>query len=432
MFFIQIKVYIYERVIEMPQTIIEKIISGHSTNKVYRGEITVVDVDMVMATDTTAPLAIQAFKKMGGKKIWDSEKMVLVIDHASPAPNQAIAVLHDLMREFAAEQNIKLYDVGDGICHQLMIDNHHVRPGQIVLGADSHTCTYGAVGAFSTGVGSTDLAGAMLTGSTWVKVPETIKIELNGNLQKGVSAKDIILHLVGKLGIQGATYQAIEFSGETVKAMSLDSRMTLANMVIEMGAKAGLVDMKGLELPYDYEIVEPDPEAVYSKILHVDVSEIEPQIAAPHSPDNIKSISEYEGLPIHQAFIGSCTNGRLEDLHAAAEIVKGKKINPNVRFIIAPASRKVYIDALADGTAQTLAEAGATFLPSGCGPCVGTHQGIPGDGENVASSTNRNFRGRMGNPNSFVYLGSPSFVAASALTGKITNPQSIKEVIEKR
>src|SRR5690606_23261602 len=221
----------------MPQTIVEKIISNHAGKKVYRGEMAVVDVDMVMATDTTAPLTIQAFKRMGGEKVWDPEKMVLVIDHASPPPNQAIAVLHDLMREFAKEQNIKLYDIGAGICHQLMVENHHVKPGQIVLGADSHTCTYGALGAFATGVGSTDLAGAMLTGSTWVKVPDTIKVELNGKLQAGVYAKDVILHLVGLLGIEGATYQAIEFTGEAVKAMSLDSRMTLANMVIEMGGK---------------------------------------------------------------------------------------------------------------------------------------------------------------------------------------------------
>lgn len=411
----------------MPQTVVEKIISKRSKRKVYHGEMTIVDVDMVMATDTTAPLTIQAFKKMGGEKIWDNEKMVLVIDHASPAPNQAIAILHDLMRDFAKEQDIKLYDIGDGICHQVMVDNDHVRPGQIVLGADSHTCTYGALGAFATGVGSTDLAGAMLTGNTWLRVPETIKVELNGELQSGVYAKDIILHLVGMLGIEGATYQAVEFTGETVKAMSLDSRMTLANMVIEMGGKSSFVDMDGLELPYMFEHIEPDEGANYSKVISLNVSEIEPRIAAPHSPDNIRPISEFAGTPIHQAFIGSCTNGRLEDLQAAADIVKGRKINSNVRFIIAPASRKVYLDALADGTAQILAEAGATFLPSGCGPCVGTHQGIPGDGENVASSTNRNFQGRMGNPNSSVYLGSPSFVAASALKGEITSPQSIKE-----
>lgn len=409
----------------MPQTIVEKIISNHAGKKVYRGEMAVVDVDMVMATDTTAPLTIQAFKRMGGEKVWDPEKMVLVIDHASPPPNQAIAVLHDLMREFAKEQNIKLYDIGAGICHQLMVENHHVKPGQIVLGADSHTCTYGALGAFATGVGSTDLAGAMLTGSTWVKVPDTIKVELNGELQAGVYAKDIILHLVGLLGIEGATYQAIEFTGEAVKAMSLDSRMTLANMVIEMGGKAGLVDMAGLELPYEFEPITPDEGAKYAKVISIDVSEIEPRVAGPHSPDNVKPISQFEGVPIQQAFIGSCTNGRLEDLHEAANILKGKKIHPNVRFLIAPASRKVYLEAVKDGTAQILTEAGATFLPSGCGPCVGTHLGVPGNNENIASSTNRNFRGRMGNPNSNIYLGSPSFVAAAALKGEIVNPQKV-------
>ncbi|MBO0602999.1 3-isopropylmalate dehydratase large subunit [Sporosarcina sp. E16_3] len=406
----------------MGQTIIEKIISNHSSQPASSGDIAVVDVDLVMATDTTAPLTIRAFQEMGGQKVWDKDKMILVIDHASPAPNQGIALLHDLMREFAEEQNIKLYDVGDGICHQLMIDNHHVRPGQLVLGADSHTCTYGAVGAFSTGVGSTDLAGVMLTGKTWLKVPDTTKIILKGKLSKGVVAKDLILYLVGKLGIQGATYQAIEFAGEAIEAMSLDSRMTMANMVIEMGAKAGFVDTKGLDLPYPFEPVEADKDAIYVKTYEIDVTNLEPQIAIPHSPDNIKGISEVDEVFIQQAFIGSCTNGRLEDLHAAAEVLKGKKVHPKVRLIIAPASRKVFQDALSDGTVEILSAAGATFLPSGCGPCVGTHQGIPGNGENVVSSTNRNFQGRMGNRNSNIYLGSPAFVAVVALTGKITNP----------
>ncbi len=306
-----------------------------------------------------------------------------------------------------------------------MMDNHHARPGQLILGADSHTCTYGAVGAFSTGVGSTDLAGAMLTGSTWLKVPETIKVNLNGALKNGVVAKDIILHLVGILGIQGATYQAIEFTGEAVKNMTLDSRMTLANMVIEMGAKAGLVDTDGLELPYEFEEIKPDEDASYVRTIDIDVSTIEPQIALPHSPDNIRAISEAAGVKIDQAFIGSCTNGRLEDLHAAAKILDGKKIHPDVRFIVAPASREVYLKALKDGTAETLTRAGVTFISSGCGPCVGTHQGVPGNGEVVASSTNRNFKGRMGNPNSEVYLGSPAFVAASALKGEITDPNKL-------
>lgn len=409
----------------MGQTIIEKIISKHAGKNVSSGEIAIVDVDFVMATDTTAPLAIKAFENMGGTHIWDSEKMALVIDHASPAPNQRIASLHDLMRTFAKEQNIKLYDVGDGICHQLMIENEHVKPGQLVLGADSHTCTYGAIGTFATGVGSTDLAGVMLTGSTWVKVPDSIKINLNGQLQKGVVAKDLILHLVGKLGIQGATYESIEFCGEAIEAMGVDSRMTLANMVIEMGAKAGLVSTKGLELPYEFEHIEADEDANYVRTYNIDVSSLEPQIAIPHSPDNVKDISEVEGVEIQQAFIGSCTNGRLEDLHEAAKILNGKKVHPNVRLIIAPASRKVFLDALKDGTVEILTAAGASFLPSGCGPCVGTHQGVPGNGENIASATNRNFQGRMGNRDSNVYLGSPAFVAAAALTGKITNPQSL-------
>lgn len=406
----------------MGKTIIQKIISSHSKQEPIVGDIAIVDVDLVMATDTTGPLTIKAFENMGGTKVWDNEKMVLVIDHASPAPNEGIAVLHDLIRDFAEKQNIKLYDVGDGICHQLIIDNHHVKPGDLVLGADSHTCTYGAVGAFATGVGSTDLAGAMLTGQTWLKVPETIKIVLNGKLPDGVVAKDLILHIVGEIGIQGATYQAIEFTGESIETMSLDSRLTMSNMVIEMGAKAGFVDLKGLELPYEYEAVTPDPDAVYSQVLEFDVSQLEPQIAVPHSPDNVKGISELLDIPIQQAFIGSCTNGRLEDLQAAAEILKDKKVHPKVRLIIAPASRQVFQEALADGTVETLSAAGATFLPSGCGPCVGTHQGIPGNAENVASSTNRNFQGRMGNRNSNVYLGSPAFVAMAALNGKIVNP----------
>lgn len=345
----------------MGQTIIEKIISNHSDTKVHSGELTIVDVDFVMATDTTAPLTIKAFQNMGGTKIWDSSKMALIIDHASPAPNQQIASLHDLMREFAAEQNIKLYDVGEGICHQLMIEDGHAKPGQLVLGADSHTCTYGAIGTFATGVGSTDLAGVMLTGSTWVKVPTTIKVSLNGTLQLGVTAKDLILYLAGQLGIQGATYEAIEFTGNVVEEMTLDSRMTLANMVIEMGAKAGLVDTRGLQLPYEYEQIEADPDAVYSRVIDIDVSKIGPQVAVPHSPDNVMDISEVEEVEIQQAFIGSCTNGRLEDLHEAANILKGKKVHPKVRLIIAPASRQVFQDALADGTVEVLSAAGATF-----------------------------------------------------------------------
>ncbi|MGE8006880.1 3-isopropylmalate dehydratase large subunit [Lysinibacillus sp. NPDC093216] len=409
----------------MRQTIIEKIVSLHANKVVFASELTVVNVDFLMASDTTAPLAINAFKNMGGVQIFDASKMALVIDHASPAPNQRIASLHDMMREFANEHNVKLYDVGDGICHQLMIENEHAKPGQLILGADSHTCTYGAIGAFSTGVGSTDLAGAMLTGQTWIKVPETILININGSLQPGVSAKDIVLYVVGIVGIQGATYDAIEYAGSTMVGLSLDSRMTIASMSIEMGAKAGFIHTTGLQLPYAFEHVLPDANATYKSVIDIDASQITSQVAVPHSPDNVKSIDEIEEIEINQAFIGSCTNGRLEDLQTAANILKGKHIHPSVRLIIAPASRKVFLDAVKDGTVEILTNAGATFLPSGCGPCVGTHLGVPGNNEVIVSSTNRNFQGRMGNRESNIYLGSPAFVATTALHGKIRNPQLI-------
>lgn len=411
----------------MGKTIIEKIISSHSTQSVKANDLVIVNVDAIMATDTTAPLALKAFEAMEGDNVWDPDKMFLIIDHASPAPNERIANLHVMMRKFSAKHGIKLYDIGEGICHQIMIENGHARPGQIVLGADSHTCTYGAIGTFSTGVGSTDLAGVMISGQTWLKVPETIKIQLNGTLPKGVSAKDLILYLVGKLTIDGATYQAIEFAGEAIESMSLDSRMTIANMAIEMGAKAGFVHTKGLQLPYEFEHVIPDLDANYVKIHEFNVSELEPQVAIPHSPDQVKGVSEIEGIPVQHAFIGSCTNGRLEDLHIAASILKGKRVHKDVRLLIAPASKKVFLDALKDGTVETLIEAGASFITSGCGPCVGTHQGIPGNGETVVSSTNRNFQGRMGNRNSYIYLGSPAFVATSALFGETTNPLTIQK-----
>ncbi|MGE7092389.1 3-isopropylmalate dehydratase large subunit [Lysinibacillus sp. NPDC048646] len=409
----------------MGQTIIEKIVSIHADKEVFAGELTVVNVDFLMASDTTAPLAIKAFQNMGGVQIFNASKMALVIDHASPAPNQRIASLHDMMREFANEQNIKLYDVGDGICHQLMIENEHAKPGQLILGADSHTCTYGAIGTFSTGVGSTDLAGAMLTGQTWIKVPETILININGPLQPGVSAKDIVLYVVGIVGIQGATYDAIEYAGSTMSDLSLDSRMTIASMSIEMGAKAGFIHTTGLELAYAFEHVLPDASATYKRVIDIDASQITSQVAVPHSPDNVKSIEEIDEIEINQAFIGSCTNGRLEDLHAAANILKDQRVHPKVRLIIAPASRKVFLDAVKDGTVEILTNAGATFLPSGCGPCVGTHLGVPGNNEVIVSSTNRNFQGRMGNRESNIYLGSPAFVATAALHGKIKNPQLI-------
>jgi 3-isopropylmalate/(R)-2-methylmalate dehydratase large subunit len=409
------------------KTLSEKILSAHAGQSVSAGDLVIVDVDKVMASDTTAPLTLKAFKEMGGEKVWDPNKVVFVIDHAAPSPNEVISNLHSLMREFAKEQGIKLYDAGEGICHQLMIENNHVKPGELVLGADSHTCTYGAVSAFSSGIGSTDLAGILLTGKTWLKVPESIQVNLRGSLRKGVAPKDIILRLEKILGIAGATYQAIEFTGEALYDISLDGRMTLANMVVEMGAKAGLVDITGLKEFESYHELQPDPDAVYNRVIDINVSEIEPQVACPHSPDNVVDISEIVGTKIDLAFIGSCTNGRLEDLQEAARILQGRKVNENVRLLVTPASNEVYKNAIADGTLMTLIQAGAKITTSGCGLCVGTHMGVPGNGENVISTTNRNFQGRMGNPRSNVYLGSPAVVAAAALEGEITDPRQIME-----
>jgi 3-isopropylmalate/(R)-2-methylmalate dehydratase large subunit len=409
----------------MGQTISEKIISSHAKRSVHQGDIAVVSVDGCMATDATGPFAIKAFRDMGGTQVWDPDRVSLVLDHAAPAPNERIGNLHKMLRDFAREMGCNFFDVGEGICHQVIVDSEFVHPGEIFVGADSHTCTYGALNAFAIGVGSTDLAAVMLTGKIWLKVPETIKIYLTGSAPRGITAKDIILFLVGQVGIAGATYKAIEFTGSALNSMSLASRMTVANMAAEMGAKAGLVDPTGLELGYEFDAVYPDDDAQYEAVYSFDLSDLRPQVSVPHLPDKVVSISEVTGKKIDQAFVGSCTNARLEDLRIAAAVLKGKRIAPGVRLLIAPASKRVFDDALQDGTVQTLSQAGATFVTSGCGPCVGTHMGIPGDDEVIISSTNRNFRGRMGNPNASIYLGSPAVVAASALTGEITDPVEI-------
>ncbi len=410
-----------------PRTVAEKILSAHAGRTVEAGELAVVDVDAAMASDTTAPLAIKAFREMGGTAPWNPERTFLVIDHASPPPNERIARLHDMMREFARSTGCRLYDVGDGICHQLMVEDDHVRPGEVFLGADSHTCTYGALGAFATGVGSTDLAAIMLTGKTWLKVPHTIRVEVTGRLRPGVEAKDLALALVGEMGIAGATYQALEVGGEAIAPLTLDERMTLANLGIEMGAKAALVYPDGLELPYafDADALTPDPGARYARHVTLDAAALRPTISRPPLPDAAVPIDELLGTRIDYAFIGTCVNGRLADLHAAAKILAGRRVAAGVRLVIAPASRKVFLDAARDGTLATLTEAGASFLPSGCGPCVGTHNGVPGDGETVLSTANRNFRGRMGNPNARIFLASPSVVAAAAVAGEIVDPADL-------
>ena len=418
----------------MAQTIAEKLLSERAGRAVEAGDIVVVPVDGAMATDATAPFALQAFEQMGGERVWDAERFSLVIDHATPAPNERISTLHTVMRRFAREQGVRLYDVGEGICHQLMVENGHVRTGELFVGADSHTPTYGALGAFGVGVGSTDLAGVLLTGKIWLKVPRSVRIELTGTLPEGVAAKDVVLYLVGRLGIAGATYEAVEFAGEAVASMSLASRMVLGNMVAEMGAKTALVETDGLRLPdgASAPALRADPGARYRQEVSVDVSALRPQVAVPHSPDNVRDIDEVLGAKVDMAFIGSCTNSRLEDLHAAARVLAGRRLAPGVRLIVTAASRHVFNQALADGTLQALSDAGATFITSGCGPCVGTHQGVPGDGETVISSTNRNFRGRMGNPRASIYLASPAVVAAAATAGEIVDPATLRPAGEGR
>lgn len=412
------------------QTIAEKILSNHSNRKVKADELVVANVDFVMSQDGTAPLAIKAFRNMKQKKVFDPSKVIMVIDHSAPSPNEQVSNLHKLMREFAAEQSIKLYDIGCGVCHQLVPEQGHVVPGNLVVGADSHTCSYGAINIFSTGVGSTDCAAAMASSKLWFKVPPTIKINCKGKLPEGVYAKDLILYIIGQLTADGATYKAVEFHGEAIQALSIDERFTTSNMAIEMGAKVGLMlaDEKTDEwvksrVSDSYEAVAPDKDASYEQELEYDFSSLQPQIAKPHSVDNVSNISEITGTHINQGVIGTCTNGRLEDLKIAAKILSKHPVSSDVRLIVAPASKEILLQSIKEGIINTFIESGASVVTPGCGPCVGTHNGVPADGENVISTANRNFKGRMGNANASIYLASPATVAASCITGKITDPR---------
>lgn len=415
----------------MGKTITEKILSKASGKNVSQGELVVANVDLAMAHDGTAPLAIKMFREMGGEFVWDPKKIILVIDHVAPSATEGTSSLHKLMRQFSLEQKIEnFYDVGAGVGHQLMVERY-VNPSMVVVGADSHTCTYGALGAFSTGIGSTEMAAVFKTGKLWFKVPETLKINLNGEMSPHVTPKDLILYLAGQIGADGATYMAVEFAGETVKRMSVDGRLTLCNMAVEMGAKNGLVEPDGKTEEYirrmgrePSEAVKNDADAEFSEIREYDASSLEPQIACPPRVDNVKPVREVEGLEINQVFLGSCTDGRIEDLQEAAGILAGKKINSHVRMIVVPASVRVYLEALNMGLIKTFLEAGCTVCNPGCGPCVGAHQGIPAPEEVVLSTSNRNFVGRMGCAEADIYLVSPETAAVSALTGRITDPQS--------
>ncbi|WP_406615275.1 3-isopropylmalate dehydratase large subunit [Candidatus Caldatribacterium sp.] len=414
----------------MGKTMAEKIFERKVGRPVRPGDIVVAPVDWAMGQDGTTPLAIQSFEEMNGKSVFRPERIVFVIDHNAPSPLESVSRLHDLMRSFARRFGIRVFEVGEGVCHELMMSRGLVVPGDLVVGADSHTCTYGAIGAFATGIGSTELAVVMMTGKLWFKVPESICIRLLGELQRGVYAKDVILHVAALLGADGATYQSIEFHGPVVERLSVEERATITNMAVEVGAKAGLVPPDEKTVAWvrartdrPFEVVLPDPDATYAKVLEIDCTHLEPQVAFPHRVDTARSVKEAEGIPIQEAFIGTCTNGRIPDLEVAAQILRGRRVHPDVRLIVAPASRETLLFALEKGWVEDIVKAGGVFVPPGCGPCVGTHQGVPGDGWNVISTANRNFRGRMGNREASIYLASPATVAASALEGKITDPR---------
>ncbi|MGI6434996.1 MAG: 3-isopropylmalate dehydratase large subunit [Syntrophomonadaceae bacterium] len=416
----------------MGKTIAEKILSLKSGQDARANDIVVADLDFVMGQDGTSPLAIQAFQEMEAKSVFDPRKIAMVIDHSSPSPLQGVSALHHQMRQFADQQGIFLYDIGDGVCHQLVPEQGHVVSGDLVIGADSHTCTYGAINAFSTGVGSTDLAAGLISGKLWFKVPETFKFVVNGTLPQGVYSKDLILYLIGDVTADGATYMAAEYVGEAIDALSIEARFTISNMAIEMGAKAGLINADDKTRAWveehsrrPYAPVKADADAVYQRVKEYDVSTLEPQVAKPHTVDNVAPVSEVAGTPIQQGVIGTCTNGRIEDLRIAAAILKGRKIASGVRLIVAPSSRQVMLQAIREGLLETFVEAGAAVVTPGCGPCVGTHNGVPSDGENVISTANRNFKGRMGNNKAFIYLASPATVAASVLTGVISDPREL-------
>jgi len=414
----------------MGMTIAEKILSAHAGHDVYAGDFAICTVDFAFGQDGTSSIIIDRVKELWLAK--PKTEFCMVIDHSAPSPNEGVSRVHKKMRTFSKDFKCGLFDIGCGVCHQVIPESGKVLPGYLVLGADSHTCTYGAIGVFSTGVGSTDLSVALATGKNWFKVPPTIKIVVNGKLSKGVYAKDLILHIIGVIGANGATYKAVEFSGPVIDNLSIDGRMTICNLVVEMGAKAGFMpqDDKTIKwlksrIPAGTKIktVAPDKNAVYEQVMTFDASVIKPQVSIPHNVDTVKPADKLKNIAVNEAFLGTCTNGRLDDLKVAATMLKNRKVSPGVRFIIAPASRPIMLDALKAGYIDTFIKAGAVVVAPGCGPCVGTHNGVPADGEIVISTANRNFKGRMGNPKAFIYLGSPATVTASAITGKITDPR---------
>lgn len=419
----------------MGMTISEKILARASGREEVRaGEIVKARVDLAMMPDLTAILSFKAMRAMGRDHVWDSEKVVLVLDHVAPASSINAATIHRDLRRIAEEQRIKhFYDIDAGVCHQVLAEKGHVRPGMLVVGADSHTCTHGTFGAFATGVGSTDMGAVLAIGKLWFKVPETIRIVVDGTLPDVVAPKDVILRIIGEVGADGATYKAVEFTGDTIKAMSVSGRMTLCNMAIEMGGKTGIVEPDEKTLAYlrgrakgDLKTVRGDADAEYNAVLHLDVVDLGPQVACPDKVDNVRLVSEVEGTHVDQVFIGSCTNGRVEDLEAVASILRGRRVHPDVRLIVVPASREVYMDAMEAGLLKIFVKAGGLVCNPSCGACFGGHIGILAPSEVGLATSNRNFRGRQGSPEAEVYLASPATAAASAVTGVITDPRGLR------
>ena len=415
----------------MGKTLAEKIIGEHTGKEVKAGEIVIVPVDVCLTQDGTGPLAIRQLQKLGLEVAKNPKRTVLFIDHAAPSPRKELSNDHILIREFAEKTGACLSDVGEGVCHQIIAESY-LKPGDILIGADSHTCTGGALCAFATGMGSTDVGIGIALGKTWLRVPETFKVEITGSFQPGVYPKDLILHLIGLIGADGATYKALEFCGDTVEKMSQSGRLTLSNMAVEAGAKVGLFAsdnttkefLKEHKRTKDFRKIEPDEDAKYERIIKIDASKLLPTISFPHTVDNTKTIDQIgKTIKIDQVFLGTCTNGRLEDLETALKIIKGRKKHPKVRMIIVPASKRVFLDALNKGYIKAFIQFGAAILAPGCGPCVGVHEGILGDGENCLSTMNRNFKGRMGNTKGFIYLASPATAAVAAITGEISDPR---------
>jgi len=416
----------------MPKTMAEKILAkAAGIEEVNAGEIVMANIDVAMTHDLTGPLSVESFKKIGVDEVWDPEKVVVIFDHQVPADSLEAAQNHLIMREFVTTHKINnFYDLKEGVCHQVLPEKGHVVPGEVVVGTDSHTCTHGALGAFSTGIGSTDMAMVFATGKLWFKVPETIRFQIDGKLGPHVYSKDVVLDIIGQIGADGATYQACEFGGETTTNMSVSDRMVLCNMAIEMGGKTGLIEPDEKTIKYvegrsnkKYQIFRTDEDAESLTTMHVDINDLEPQIACPHNVDNVKPVSEVEGTPIDQIFLGSCTNGRIDDMRVAAKILKGKEVSPNVRMLVIPASREVYRNALDEGLMNIFVDAGALVCNPCCGPCLGGHVGLLGPGEVSLSTSNRNFKGRQGSPEAEVYLSSAAVAAASAIKGKITDPR---------